>query len=88
MTPGEQKAFELALPFIEYGLQLALPEVPAPVWVAIFAAVKAGDTLSGTAVRAALADAGITISYKPSDFPSDRNGTFPPADKLEDSNAV
>ena len=77
MTPTEEKAFELALPLVEYGLQLLLPEVPSIVWQAVFAGIKAGDGLSGDAVRAALKEAGITLSYAPQDFPDE-----PPGDKV------
>lgn len=83
MNATEQKAFELALPLIQYGLQLLLPEVPAPVWTFLFAAIKAGDGITADQIRAELKNAGVTVSYTPADFPEE-----PPGDKLEDANAV
>lgn len=64
------KFFAEAAPnVLAYGLSLAVPAIPASIWLAIIKGVLAGD-LTIDHINAFLASHGIKTYYAPTDFPN------------------
>ncbi len=77
--PEQQTQSKVADAFIGVAgflLSAAFPAIPAVAWVAILTAVRNGDVILAD-IEAICASKGITIQYAESDFPIDKNGTFP-----------